>query len=107
MRKLNLIALTTLAIAIPAGTFYGLPHARPVRTLDEPYAHIGSRFPESPIVFQRTEIGPPVDHRPLITNVQILDFDNDGRTDILACDSRRQCLVLLRQTAPNIWSEQI
>ena len=99
MKKLNLIMLAILAITIPVGTFYGLGHAsRPLRTLDEPFAHIGFRFPESPMHFHGTEIGPPVEYRPLITNVQILDFDQDGRSDILACDSRRQCLVLLRQT---------
>jgi hypothetical protein len=102
-----LLVLTILATAIPAGTFYGLRHVRPLRVLEEPYAQGGSRFPDSPIAFQRNEIGPPVDQRPVITNVQILDFDRDGLNDILACDARRQCLVLLRQTGPNIWSEQV
>lgn len=107
MRRLNVFVLMLLALAIPAATFYGLPRVRPLRTLDELDPQVGSRYPVSQIAFERRELGPPVEQRPLITNVQVLDFDNDGRTDVLACDARRQCLVLLRQSAANIWSEQV
>lgn len=107
MRNLNLLVLTVLAAAIPAATFCGLSRVQPLRTLDERHAHGGSRFPESLVAFERREIGPPVEQRPLITNVQVLDFDHDGLNDLLACDARRQCLVLLRQTATHSWSEQV
>lgn len=107
MQKLKLIVLTIFAVAIPLGAFYGLGHVRPLRTLAEPYADGGSRFSSSPLPFERREIGHAVTQLPLITNVQILDFDKDGRADILACDARRQRVVLLRQAATNDWSEQV
>lgn len=70
-------------------------------------AEIGSRFPPSTIVFERREIGSaPVLH-PQITNVQIVDFDDDGRADILACDARRQCVTLCQQDGGGKWSERI
>lgn len=107
MHRLNLFVLSFLAIAIPPATFFGLRHVPPLRTLPEPAATIGSRYPASPITFQRREIGPPVVQFPIITNVQILDFDGDGREDILACDGRRQCVVLCTRDEAGIWTEKV
>src|SRR4029450_7973817 len=73
----------------------------------DPAAHIGSRYPESPVAFERREIGPAVKYYPLITNVQIVDFDGDGVADILACDARRQCLVLCSRDAAGAWTERV
>ena len=107
MHKRNLFLLAALAVAVPAATYCGLPYVPALRTLPEPAAHIGSRFPASPLAFERREIGPPVKLYPLITNVQILDFDEDGQADILACDARRQCLVLCSRDAAGAWTEKV
>ena len=107
MGKLNATVLLALAVAIPMALAFGLRHVPPLRTLPEPAAHIGSRFPDSPVPFGRREIGPPVEHYPLVTNVQILDFDDDGRSDILACDARRQCVVLCSRDAAGRWKEKV
>jgi hypothetical protein len=44
---------------------------------------------------------------PRITHVQILDFDGDGKQDILACDASRNGIVLFRQIAPDSWTEDL
>ena len=44
---------------------------------------------------------------PWITHLIIVDFDQDGRPDVLACEGRLNQLRWLRQTAPGEFSEQI
>jgi hypothetical protein len=105
--RTKLLVLSLLAAAIPVLTFYSLPLVPPLRTLDEPYAGEGSRFSSSPLGFTRREIGPAPAHHPLIANVQIVDFDGDGRNDILACDVRGQCVVLASRGEKGDWSERI
>jgi len=107
MRKLAALVWAGMAVIIPAATFLALPRIPPLRTLPEPAAAIGSRFSHTPITFKRREIGPPVRLHPIITNVQIVDFDDDGRADILACDARRQCVILSQQSTAGVWSERI
>jgi hypothetical protein len=107
MPKSNLLWVI-FAVAIPAATWFGLPLAPPLRTLAEPAASGGSRYPASPLEFDRREIGAPFEsRRPLIANVQIVDFDGDGRQDVLACDIRGQCIVLCRRDANGEWHEEI
>ena len=107
MYKPNVFILIGVALALPAAISYLLPQIPPLRTLPEPSAALGSHFPASAIGFERREIGPQVQQRPLICNVQILDFDGDGRSDILACDARRQAVVLCRQEPAGVWTEEI
>jgi len=108
MNKLNPIVLAALAVAIPIATSYGLRYVPPLRILAEPAATIGSRYPASQLTFERHEIGPPVVQHPIISNVQIVDFDGDGHQDILACDARRQCVVLCsRDEKTGAWTEKV
>jgi hypothetical protein len=99
--------MAAAAAMIPVVTYFGLPRVPALRTLAEPAATIGSRFPPSPVAFERREIGPAPRLYPMMTNVQILDLDEDGRADLLACDARRQCVVLCRRGAAGGWTEQI
>jgi hypothetical protein len=105
MRNRQLIMLL-LVPAIPLATWLGLPLLPPLRTLEEPAALLGSRFARSPLPFERQEIGPAPRHRPLISHVQILDFDGDGQSDILACDVRAQCVVLVSRDNQGAWQER-
>ncbi|MFN0055153.1 MAG: FG-GAP repeat domain-containing protein [Planctomycetales bacterium] len=95
-----------LGIVIALGAWFGLPRVSPLRTLAEPAATGGSRYPASLLTFERREIGPPPGVYPLIANVQILDFDGDGRNDILACDVRGQSVVVCRVNEQGVWSEE-
>jgi hypothetical protein len=106
MSKLTLF-LVLSAAAIPVATILGLPHIPPLRVLPERFAEGGSRFAPSPVGFARREIGPSPDVPPLISHVQILDFDDDGNSDIIACDVRRHCVVWCRRGADGTWSESV
>lgn len=103
---MKLGALILLAVTIPLATLFGLRHIPPLRTLAAPTANIGYRFPVSPIAFTRHEIGLPAIRPPQITNVQIVDFDGDGRTDVLATDARRQCVTLFQRDSADCWQER-
>ncbi|MBI3864699.1 MAG: VCBS repeat-containing protein [Planctomycetia bacterium] len=107
MSRRNSLLLGAVALTIPVATYFTLPLVPPCRTLVEPAATDGSRFSSSPIRFERRELGPLPDRHPLIANVQILDFDGDGQNDVLACDVRRQCVVLCRRNASGAWQEQV
>ena len=43
--------------------------------------------------------------KPRVTNVQVLDFDRDGRNDILVCDTARNAVLLYRTSAMGVWEE--
>jgi hypothetical protein len=99
--------LGVVIVAIPLGTYLALPFVPQCRVLVEPAATDGSRFAPSPLLFERRELGPPFDRHPLIANVQIVDVDGDGRNEIIACDVRRQAIILCRRDANDVWQEQI
>jgi hypothetical protein len=105
MTKISLPVLFVLTGIIPATTYFTLPLVPPLRSLPESAG--GSQFSTSPIAFERREIGAAFAKRPLITNVQILDFDGDGLADVVACDARRQSVVFCRQIERGVWREEI
>jgi hypothetical protein len=107
MPDLKSLILAGAAFAIPLVIYYGLPWLPALRTLSEPTATDGSRFAASPLVFERCEAGPVPDHYPLIANVQILDYDGDGKNEVLACDARQARVVLCRRDALGKWSETV
>jgi hypothetical protein len=41
-----------------------------------------------------------------MTSVKIVDFDDDGRPDVIACDARLNCVWWYRQTAEGQWEER-
>ncbi|MBS0267218.1 MAG: VCBS repeat-containing protein, partial [Planctomycetes bacterium] len=107
MSKFGPLLLAFLVVAIPVATFIAVPLIPPGRVLEEPVASDGSRFEPTPWGFERQEIGPPPVRHPLIANVQIVDVDGDGQNEILACDVRRQAVVLCRRDPQGQWTETI
>jgi hypothetical protein len=65
-----------------------------------------SQFPESALKLRREWLGPPPVYHPLLTNLQIVDFDKDGQLDVLACDARRQGVFWYRRTPEGKWDER-
>ena len=45
--------------------------------------------------------------RPRICHVQIVDFDNDGTAEILACDAVKNAVLLCRRSEAGNWTEHI
>jgi hypothetical protein len=95
--------LRALALAVPVivlAVFFLMPRRSP-----EPLVRGGSLFSRSELPFLKSKVGPPPVHPPWITNVKILDFDQDGLSDVLACDARLNCVWWYRQSAGGSWEE--
>ncbi len=99
IRWLLIAAILLPVVAVPL--IWQVP-ARGV--LPEPY-HNGSHFAPSPVLFQLNSIPPDQPERPRITNVQILDFDGDGRNDVIVCDARRNAVLKYRALPDGNWQE--
>ena len=52
-------------------------------------------------------IGLAPDTPPWISHVKVVDLDQDGRDDILACDDKQLSIVWLRQVAPGEFEETV
>jgi hypothetical protein len=50
-------------------------------------------------------IGTPFEGKPWISHVTLVDFDRDGRKDVLACDDKLNAVVWLRQRADGGFAE--
>jgi hypothetical protein len=55
------------------------------------------QFPTSTLHFRYENVGADPSPNSRITNVQFIDLDNDGRRDILACDSRLDRVLWYRR----------
>ena len=97
--------LLAVAVLLPVGIAIGLPflpeHGEAVPVHPSPVSH----FPASTLPFDVQAIGPEPGYRPRITNVRIVDFDNDGFADILVCDAQRNRVLWYRQIGANKWEE--
>ena len=100
------IILVGAAVAIPIATLWMLPRIPAAGPVLEAVSQ-GSSFPPSPLAFSRSTVGPEPVYHPWITNVKIVDFDRDGRNDVLACDARQNRVLLYRQDSSGGWDEQI
>jgi hypothetical protein len=58
------------------------------------------------LAFERELIGED-DSEVRVTNIQILDFDDDGRNDVLVCDAARNSVVLYRREGDGAWQERV
>ncbi len=50
-------------------------------------------------------IGAPITNPPWIAHVTVVDLDQDGADDILACEAQQDKVVWIRQTAPGTFAE--
>jgi len=72
----------------------------PVRIARTPVVEDTSRFkPHS--------IGLPFQDKPWIAHVRVVDLDQDGLDDILACDDKLNAVVWLRQVSPGKFEESV
>lgn len=98
------ITVALLAALLPwqAGCRPGPTSAQtPVRTPER------KAFP--PLVYTPTAIGAPVgpDERPMVTNLQITDLDQDGLTDVIYCEARGNTVRWIRQSPRGVFTEQV
>jgi hypothetical protein len=64
-----------------------------------------SHFPAANWIADRQTLGPEPGYRHSITCVRILDFDRDGREDVLVCDARLNRVFWYQQRAGGRWDE--
>lgn len=104
--KASVGTLAVLAAALLALILGGKPYVQSLKPEPDTYSG-GTSAPLSPLPFEQTAVGPPPSHNARITNVQIVDFDKDGRQDVLACDVQRNGVFLYRATEDGSWAETV
>jgi hypothetical protein len=97
--------LVVATIAVPVGTVGLLPHVPPLRPAP-PVAPAGSSYPPSPVAFERQPLTVPGEERqlPLITHVQVVDLDGDGRAEVVACDALGHRLLRFDRGTDGGWA---
>lgn len=62
-----------------------------------------------PLAYHPEPLGAPAgpDDRPMITNLQLTDLDQDGLPDIVYCEARGNTVRWIRQAPRNVFTEQI
>lgn len=65
------------------------------------------RFPDSTLALRRATIGPEPGEMPQITHVQVIDFDDDGANDVIACDAQRSSVLWYRRSTDGGWEERV
>lgn len=93
-------------LVLPLLTWWLLPRLPYWGTLPEPFSG-GTSYPASRLAFKRMNVGPKPVGLPLITNVQIVDFNGDGRNDILACDAAASRISLFTRNTNGSWDEEV
>lgn len=98
----GLLAVAVLQpVVLGAGLVFLPPRGGPPQVLVSRVAH----FLPSALSFHRQTLGPEPGFRPQITNVKIVDLDNDGLMDVIVCDGQRNRVFWYRQLPGNRWEE--
>jgi len=105
-RYLHSIVLLTLLGSLPAVLcwkfFTAKQAAQPVeRELT------GHKFGPSQIDFQRIKLRAGAALPPRISNVQVVDFDGDGKNEVMICDTRRHQLIAMRWQSDGVFEEEV
>jgi len=101
------ILWSLLAIVLPLALFAIWPRLPALGSPPKLLAGQSSSFSASTLPLDATPLGAPAQDQPLITHVQVVDLDGDGKQDVLACDVRLGRVVLLEQGAGGKWNERM
>lgn len=104
-KKLMLIVLC-LVLLVPLGTWLVLPGLPSLGEPPEVFSG-GTSYPASELPFKKLNVGPDPVGLPLITNVQIVDFDGQGKNDIVACDPTRGVISRFQIDGKETWTEEV
>lgn len=107
MAKWHDVWLVSLVLLLPVLAWWGIPRIPPQRRLPVEAALGGTRYEPTRLPFERRSLSDPADARPFISNVQVVDFDDDGRRDVLVCDAKQNCVKLLTANPEGIWQEKV
>lgn len=96
-------ACAALVVAVLIHLLTRAPGAPQVRSPDSSPAH-DRAFPEN-LAFEPRPIGASVKGRPAITHLLIVDLDQDGLPDVVACDGESNSVCWLRQSPRGTFTE--
>jgi len=94
------------ALALPA-LAYVVHGAIPPQVVEDELFNGASKFTPSKHQFEASSIGPDRNTPPIITNVQVVDFNNDQLTDVVVCDARKNQVLWYEQTPDGKWQEHL
>ncbi len=98
--------LIFFVVVTPLFTWWVLPKIPLSGSLGKLYSG-GKSYPDSPLKFKQFHVGGDPTGLPKMTNVQVVDFNKDGKNDILACDASQNLVSLLTLNAKGNWDEKI
>ncbi|MCA9119709.1 MAG: VCBS repeat-containing protein [Planctomycetaceae bacterium] len=100
------LSLLLLATVLPIGIYRGfsLEQSPTIPVLGLPFRQ---DFPESQRRFAKGRIGPAPRYPGIITHVQVLDFNRDGRSDVIVCDAQRGRVLWYSQSEQDQWEEVV
>jgi FG-GAP-like repeat len=99
----QLVILSLLTGMIPLLGWWLIPRIPSLRTPPDLFVG-GTAYPQTPQHFTKLPLESEARGLPLITNVQIVDVDKNGRNDILVCDARQSSVSYLTDTS-GTWKE--
>lgn len=102
----RLLGLMLLLFLIPLITWSILSQLSSVHSSNEIFSG-GKTYPTTELEFEYRPVGPEFSGYPLITNVQILDFDGNGRNEIIACDATKNSVSLFSVSPEGKWKEEV
>jgi len=104
--RLTLVAL--LAVALLGGMLW-LGQSPRTSPRPPPGNSAGTAPAFPPLVYEPTAIGSPVgpDDRPIVTNLQIADLDQDGLPDVLYSECFANTVRWIRQSPRGVFTEQV
>jgi len=102
----RIVLSVILIIAVPVVTALILPHIPALRRLPEG-GQAGSHYEPGPLRFEKTVVGPVPEGLPRITNVQVVDLDGDGSSEVLVCDVRTGSVLAYRLDGNGGWLEEV
>lgn len=87
----------------------GLNGCRPQSTSPATAAAPKPKTDFPPLSYTPTALGSPVgaDDRPMVTNLQIADLDQDGLPDVIYCEARQNSVRWIRQSPRGVFTEQV
>lgn len=103
---LRVFVLSLVSIAIPIGLFLARPKGDVVEVAPERPA-AATAFPESRLPLDRRSLGSVAEFPPRITNVQVVDLDQDGLMDVVVCDALENRVWWYRQGERDDWEERV
>lgn len=105
-QKVTVCLLLILVVLIPVLTWFFLPVLPSLGQAPEVFSG-GTSYPASPVGWKPLKLAADPPGLPLITNVQIVDIDGDGKNEVLACDSARSVLSVFRSNPQGGWDEEV